>query len=457
MRIWPRIFALLYLLIAGTAAWRTIEHTRAAGRCFDQICDKDSLQNEGAQLVPRLLKAHHPIIGPFFWPSIQRALDLPSLQVSSRELGPEIAHLAQLMERETALAAWWSWVVLSASLLCIVAAIAASGSLKSRQVLFALTGVSTILFAVGMAAPAMVILTAPSVSVESTKFAFVLQHETRSILSVIAGLFSAGHWIIGGLIAAFSIVTPLIKTSLTVVAGTTASSAVHARISRFLHAVGKWAMADVFVAAVLLACFALNAEEATKAIPCPGLYYFVGYCLLSMVTTWRLANLDFEDKSAAAAQRPRAAVIAGWCGGAILLIAAGGVDMFVKHPVPALPIELNDSQVSLPAHHWQRIAFSVPRAGILSVDVRVTKGNAVNVALIRASQLAGVEQANGSMDAAKLLGASLPAFKAAQTKVFNHADRIEKGDYLMVLQDPTLGILSSSKSEIGIYVELRGH
>jgi hypothetical protein len=457
MRIWPRIFALFYLLMAGGAAWRTVEHTRAEARCFDQIWNKESVQNEGAQFVSRYLKAEHPIIGPFVWPSIKQALDLPSLQESARELGTEIPHLAQLAEREAALAAWWSWLLLSVSLLYLVAAMAVPDSHRTRRVLFALAGVATILFAVGMAAPAMVILTIPSVSVESGKLAFVLQHEIRSILSVIAGLFSSGHWMIGVLLAAFSIVTPLIKTTLTVIATTTASSSLHGKITRFLHAIGKWAMADVFVAAVLLAYFALNSQEATKAIPCPGLYYFVGYCLLSMVTTLLLAKLDFlgEDKPPEPGKKPGFAIIGGLFGGALLLIVAGGIYTFEKYPVPAVPMELNDSQVSLPAHHWHQIPLSVPHAGILSIEVRVTRGNAVNVALIRADQLSKIEQTNGVIDAGNLQRASLPAFKAVQAKVYNRTSQIDKGDFLIVLQDPTRGILSATKSDIEIHAELR--
>ena len=44
-------------------------------------------------------------------------------------------------------------------------------------------------------------------------------------------------------------------------------------------------MADVFVAAVLLSLYALKFQQATKSIPCLGLYYFIGYCLLSLGTT----------------------------------------------------------------------------------------------------------------------------------------------------------------------------
>jgi hypothetical protein len=455
-RNWPCIFALFYLLIAGIAAWQTIEHTSEATRYFDQICDKDSAQNEGSQFVARF-NMQHPIIGPFVSASIKQSLDLPSLRESSHELGTEIPRLAQLVRQEAAIAAWWSWLLLSISLIYIVAVVAVHNSFRTRNVLFVLTSISTIFFVVGITAPAMVIFTIPSVPIESGKLAFVLQHEVRSIFSVIAGLFSSGHWIIGGLIVLFSIITPLIKISLTFVATATTSSSVNSKIARFLHTIGKWSMTDVFVAAVLLACFALKSEEATKAIPCRGLDYFVGYCLLSMITTLLLANSDFigENKSPHFGKKLGVAVIGGLFGAVLFLIIVAGIYTFEKHPVPAAPIELNNSQVNLPAHHWQKIPLSVPQPGTLSIELRVMRGNPVDVALIPADQLSNVEQGIGVIQAGNLLRASLPAFRTAQARIYNHTSRIDKGEFLIVLQDTTLGILSAPASDIKVHAYLK--
>jgi hypothetical protein len=99
--------------------------------------------------------------------------------------------------------------------------------------------------------------------------------------------------------------------------------------------------------------------------------------------------------------------------------------------------------------------LSVPHAGILSIEVRVTRGNGVNVALIRADQLSKLEQTNGVIDAGNLQRASLPAFKAVQAKVYSRTSQVDKGDFLIVLQDPTRGILSAAKSDIEIHAELR--
>jgi hypothetical protein len=90
---------------------------------------------------------------------------------------------------------------------------------------------------------------------------------------------------VGGFLLLYSIITPLTKVCLTIFVTASHSKTLNFKIGEFLHIIGKWSMADVFVAGVLLSLFALKAQEATKSIPCLGLYYFIGYCLLSMSTT----------------------------------------------------------------------------------------------------------------------------------------------------------------------------
>ena len=84
-----------------------------------------------------------------------------------------------------------------------------------------------------------------------------------------------------------SIITPVTKASLTFFATACRSKELNAKIGSFLHTIGKrWSMADVFVAAILLSLYALKFQQATKSIPClRTLYYFTGFCLLSLSTT----------------------------------------------------------------------------------------------------------------------------------------------------------------------------
>jgi uncharacterized paraquat-inducible protein A len=124
---------------------------------------------------------------------------------------------------------------------------------------------------IGVLAPAMVIWTTPSIPMESGNLSFVLQHQVRGIAAIIWELLTKGHWVVGGFLLLFSIITPLTKASLTFLATASHSKTLNFKISEFLHSIGKWSMADVFVAGVLLSLFALKAQEATKSIPCLGL------------------------------------------------------------------------------------------------------------------------------------------------------------------------------------------
>jgi uncharacterized paraquat-inducible protein A len=112
-----------------------------------------------------------------------------------------------------------------------------------------------------------------------------VQHQVRGIAAIIWDLLTGGHWVIGGFLLLFSIITPLTKISLTYLVTFSRSHSLNFKIGEFLHTIGRWSMADVFVAAVLLALYALKFQQATKSIPCLGLYYFIGYCLVSLSTT----------------------------------------------------------------------------------------------------------------------------------------------------------------------------
>ncbi len=131
---------------------------------------------------------------------------------------------------------------------------------------------------------------------------FVLQEEVRGIAAIIRELFTSGHWVIGGFLLLFSILTPLTKASLTFFITASRNVPLNYKIGQILHSIGKWSMADVFVAGVILALFALKSQGATKSVPCLGLYYFIGYCLLSMTTTTEL----LMHSGAAARRTPEA-------------------------------------------------------------------------------------------------------------------------------------------------------
>ncbi len=256
-------------------------------------------------------------------------------------------------------AAWWSWGLLSFSFLYVVSAMALDRRLASRAVLFALTSVSLFCFVVGILAPAMIIWTAPEIPLESGKLSFVLQHEVRGIWAIIWELLTNGHFIIGGFLLLFSIVTPLTKLTLTWFITGCRSRELNLKIGEFIHTIGKWSMADVFVAAILLALYALKFQEATKSIPCLGLYYFIGYCLLSLTTTEILVNSEVADgRRAKSARKLGLTLVAGLFVAFFCFASSTGIYTYEQYtalektPVhaPSSPEKLNNANLVLPAH-----------------------------------------------------------------------------------------------------------
>jgi hypothetical protein len=287
-----KIIALLFLLYAGAAApsaWNVIEHSQHSTQAIERIFGLYSMQNEGTKALEQY-RGDHPILGTLFSGPVRHAFELPSDEKANEALGPELRGALMAVRNESSIAAWWSWFLLSASLSYAVAVIAVERSFHTRAVFFALTSISLACFVIGVFAPAMVIWTTPVIPMQTGHLSFVIQHQVRGIAAIIWELLKAGHWIIGGFLLAFSILTPLTKASLTYFITFSSSKKLNFKIGQLLHSIGKWSMADVMVAGVLLSIYALKFQQATKAIPCLGIYYFIGYCLFSLTTTELLVH-----------------------------------------------------------------------------------------------------------------------------------------------------------------------
>jgi hypothetical protein len=221
---------------------------------------------------------------------------------------------------------------------------------------------------IGITAPALAILTVPTVPIQSETIEFVLQCEIRSLTSVIVNLFRSGWWLVASLITTFGIVTPLTKIALTLFAITTRKSSARVRVSRFLHAIGKWSMADVFVAAVLLGLFAMKSQQQTRAFPCLGLYFFAGYCLLSMVTTVLLSQPQFVETSETQENRVQDPMvllerIAAWglMGIAIAMATVSVVYQYEQTAVQARnpPVMETSAEFSPQRHQFTGVVLSI--------------------------------------------------------------------------------------------------
>ena len=126
----------------------------------------------------------------------------------------------------------------------------------------------------------------PAVTVEK----FYIFDSTKSIAGSIEALFTEGHFLLGVVVAAFSLVFPLAKLFLSFriwAAANPASPGVQRSI-RWTVMLGKWSMLDVFMAALVVAILTLGMVASVEAHV--GLYIFGGAIVLAMLASHRLES-----------------------------------------------------------------------------------------------------------------------------------------------------------------------
>jgi paraquat-inducible protein A len=112
----------------------------------------------------------------------------------------------------------------------------------------------------------------------------VLQFESRGIIDTIIRLFKSGNFIVGVLILLFSVLIPITKTIVMFMVSLKEPPKAYSWV-KIIKDIGKWSMADVMIVALLLAFFALDGEQMTRARLQVGVYFFAGYVILSMVAS----------------------------------------------------------------------------------------------------------------------------------------------------------------------------
>jgi hypothetical protein len=124
-----------------------------------------------------------------------------------------------------------------------------------------------------------------------------------SIMATVEELWQGERFLVAALIFGFSVCVPLLKTSLVTIGYFIKNQVRAERLYNFVGIIGKWSMADVFVVAIFLAIlstnhadtasakslsvfgFSINLELSTQTLSAvgEGFYYFLGYCLLSLL------------------------------------------------------------------------------------------------------------------------------------------------------------------------------
>lgn len=108
--------------------------------------------------------------------------------------------------------------------------------------------------------------------------------QTRSIVQTVRSLHDSGDDFVASLILLFSVVVPFGKGILLLTVMLLRDARAKLKIFRFVGAIGKWSMADVFVVGVFVAFLAAKANSNLDAELETGFYYFAAYCLLSVAS-----------------------------------------------------------------------------------------------------------------------------------------------------------------------------
>ncbi|HHS99623.1 MAG TPA: paraquat-inducible protein A [Thiomicrospira sp.] len=124
----------------------------------------------------------------------------------------------------------------------------------------------------------------------------VVQDTAKSILGTAQGLWQDGNLLVAVLIMFFSLVVPLIKISLLAASYLFKQSKLSRAMKTTSGALSKWSMADVFVMALIISFLAIKASEGTSTLLQTtitlesGFYYFLSYCLLSILSSQLLLS-----------------------------------------------------------------------------------------------------------------------------------------------------------------------
>lgn len=112
------------------------------------------------------------------------------------------------------------------------------------------------------------------------------------------------------------------------------------------------------------------------------------------------------------------------------------------------PATLIDEVERLRSPAWKIILLSLPYNGIVNIDVRIMRGNPIDVLLTAPDQLD---------DLAKRESVNLRAyedFSASRTEMYRRAGRLNQGKYYLLVRDTSLGTGSSLSTDISVKVQL---
>lgn len=142
-----------------------------------------------------------------------------------------------------------------------------------------LTITSLALLYPGLTVPILQITIAPELPIlGKTTF----YEQTQSILQTVDTLYETKNELVAVLILLFSVIVPVTKGVIILCVLLIKNIIWRQRLYKFVHAIGKWSMADVFVVGIFIAFLSTTSNSAIDAVLLPGFNYFVAYCIISL-------------------------------------------------------------------------------------------------------------------------------------------------------------------------------
>ena len=110
------------------------------------------------------------------------------------------------------------------------------------------------------------------------------------------------------------------------------------------------------------------------------------------------------------------------------------------------PIELKSSTENIPAASYQAFTLTLPHDGTLVIEGTVMNGNGLDIYLVTFKQMDNIQS--------KQPFTKIQGFDATKTKNYERSARMAKGDYYLVFEDTSSGILSKTATDVKIHARL---
>jgi len=154
-----------------------------------------------------------------------------------------------------------------------------SSYIAMRMTIFVLSLIAIVCLVIGVITPIITITAFNDFPVIGET---ILKFQSKSILTTIQTLFSTGNLLLGIIVLLFSVIIPAIKSIILLVISFIKDKYLSQQLNKIIGWIGKWSMVDVFVLALLVTIFVLQADKGTDASLMIGGYFFAAYALLSM-------------------------------------------------------------------------------------------------------------------------------------------------------------------------------